>query len=976
MRATSLAAGNPRQGVILLVVLAMITLLTILGITFVLYSDASEATARINMEGERSAFQVNPINYSAYELMQHAFGQLVFGVEDDDVGQQSALRGHDLARDMYGYRYSGLPQTAADSAVGVQTANHLLENNDRPFRGTGRLSNSFINLTGGPLEEKKAINFSTFFNGFSGAGSSEFVRDPERPNQNSRSGTVHNYVGGFNPPYTYPDLNHVFLAKVDPATGEVIEPSFVRREAMDTQNATIYNQGPLGFNSATQAPAWTSANGKYQILRPRPADHSTAGQPSQFPGPIDDFGDVRNLPWGTHNDAVWIDLGVTPSSAPSGKKYKPLFAFTILDLDGRVNVNAHGNIHGRNLTGTVNGTHASRHGMGNWEVSLEKALTDNSAYTSNNHVWKNILLGGGGIQGRFQSSGITSSNFFPIPTSTFHSHGPVDFNSSTDTTPALSIPICSLPSLNSNWFYSPFSQMIQNLYGNGGNQEILASSTATNFNHGAIFNPFGNYPTDSPPHKLFSHSHLGMLLGKKTRNAKEYETESDLWKLNDGTNQTNRLFGSAPFDSISIRDKRYDRITTMSWDLDRPGMVAYIQDKSSQSLAFSPSISNQWNPSAHLGSTPGQGYPDSSNSPAIPFNLSGFTATSDYDSQYQSLLASAKRLNLQRALPPYPKQINPGDGQYLGNPSPNLSGDKLLALNATIARQDFAKEIFILLCQATGAVHPSEFSTIGIINSTDQKYLASRWLAQVAVNLVDNFDEDHVMTVFQWDTSGIPTLASEPVVGVELNRLQINETYVQVENKPGEHSSGNAPTGYRAKVYLELLNPLLDDPNHDHSAAVQIGTNYIYTLELVRPDFLSNVGLTNNLYPSNQSKMVGPTDPTTQRFTNQFINDSDFNMGGPLANSGPLPVIQSNMGPIDFKLKPNNGAAVAASGMASENGFVVVGPTPTPTGEGNSLERDGIIQTPAYNLPVRNSPHSSILGKWATFFPKTNCVFH
>jgi len=163
MRATSLAAGNPRQGVILLVVLAMITLLTILGITFVLYSDASEATARINMEGERSAFQVNPINYSAYELMQHAFGQLVFGVEDDDVGQQSALRGHDLARDMYGYRYSGLPQTAADSAVGVQTANHLLENNDRPFRGTGRLSNSFINLTGGPLEEKKAINFSTFF---------------------------------------------------------------------------------------------------------------------------------------------------------------------------------------------------------------------------------------------------------------------------------------------------------------------------------------------------------------------------------------------------------------------------------------------------------------------------------------------------------------------------------------------------------------------------------------------------------------------------------------------------------------------------------------------------------------------------------------------------------------------------------------------------------------------------------------------
>lgn len=118
MRATSLAAGKNREGVILLVVLAMITLLTILGITFVLYSDASEATARINMEGEKTSFQLNPADWSAGELMQMAFGQLVYDVEDDEAGQRSGLRGHSLSRDMYGYRYSGMPYTMGSPPPG------------------------------------------------------------------------------------------------------------------------------------------------------------------------------------------------------------------------------------------------------------------------------------------------------------------------------------------------------------------------------------------------------------------------------------------------------------------------------------------------------------------------------------------------------------------------------------------------------------------------------------------------------------------------------------------------------------------------------------------------------------------------------------------------------------------------------------------------------------------------------------------
>jgi hypothetical protein len=102
---------------------------------------------------------------------------------------------------------------------------------------------------------------------------------------------------------------------------------------------------------------------KTATIRPRPAEHN-----SQFPGPAAS-GDVRNLPWGTQNDSVWIDLGVPPKTAANGKRYKPLFAFLVQDLDGRANVNAHGNVHGRDASGnwsTATARHASGQGWGAW----------------------------------------------------------------------------------------------------------------------------------------------------------------------------------------------------------------------------------------------------------------------------------------------------------------------------------------------------------------------------------------------------------------------------------------------------------------------------------------------------------------------------------------------------------------------------------------------------------------------------------
>ena len=91
------------------------------------------------------------------------------------------------------------------------------------------------------------------------------------------------------------------------------------------------------------------------ILRPEPSDHyydgadtSGAWDPSK-----NDFSghtfDPINGPWDVDNDgdgvfdSIWVDLGMPAEVAPDGTLYKPLFAFLVVDLDSRLNLNAHGN---------------------------------------------------------------------------------------------------------------------------------------------------------------------------------------------------------------------------------------------------------------------------------------------------------------------------------------------------------------------------------------------------------------------------------------------------------------------------------------------------------------------------------------------------------------------------------------------------------------------------------------------------------
>src|SRR5690349_11508210 len=103
-----LKRSDERRAVILMVVLALLTLFAILGITFVLYADSEATSARIAREAENQP----RADWDPQSALAFALGQLIYDVPDNTItGVGSGLRGHSLARTMYGINYAllGVP---------------------------------------------------------------------------------------------------------------------------------------------------------------------------------------------------------------------------------------------------------------------------------------------------------------------------------------------------------------------------------------------------------------------------------------------------------------------------------------------------------------------------------------------------------------------------------------------------------------------------------------------------------------------------------------------------------------------------------------------------------------------------------------------------------------------------------------------------------------------------------------------------
>ncbi len=174
------------------------------------------------------------------------------------------------------------------------------------------------------------------------------------------------------------DLENWFLA-IQSADGQVIIPSF-HRPGIVTANDWSRTMSTTGGDAGLQL---LTTRAMSRILRPRQVDgHSSIAFPDLTPdgnsGRI--VYDVDNDGDGT-TDSVWLDLGYPPKRSPEGQLFKPLFAFMVIGLNGRLPLNTAGNLQDRDNSLNPLFDHTEHLGVSPSEIDIEYALQN--AYDPN-----------------------------------------------------------------------------------------------------------------------------------------------------------------------------------------------------------------------------------------------------------------------------------------------------------------------------------------------------------------------------------------------------------------------------------------------------------------------------------------------------------------------------------------------------------------------------------------------------------------
>ena len=945
---------SERRAVILMVVLSLLTLFAIVGVTFVLYADAEAAAARVAREAQTvQTSEVNPEVALSFFL-----NQLIYDVPDTLSGVGSSLRGHSLARTMYGLNYLVPPGSSMNLI---------------PFNGVGRLhyaSASALPYPGGltnvpnnfagVMDDYALVNYSWFSANPLNAND-PLVRDPERFGARTFSQVTSNvqvnaYVGG-NAPYTYPDLNSFFLAAVR-ADGTVLTPSYHRPWLFQVTGGK-----PYAFNDMTN-PNWYNLVGKYLTLRPRPAEHPA------FPLPGDATGDVKNLPWAPGgNDSIWIDLGAPVMTAPDGTKYKMMFAPLILDLDGRVNLNTAGNMQAyvaamaaSAAAGTTSNTlawqfastaHVSNQGWGPWEVNLSKALWgDQAVYPYPQTTpptppeWMRLFTGmtyatttapnalpfiaqpgvappwpmpGGGlsawllpgVRGRYLETVVTAPPYPPgIPPGGIplyppggtpgslqltpnaagliylngnpgvggtyaHAYSQVDFNGLNDFANGVPSSRPLLPGAPATPAWSdPAANPATNLFAMF-QQGFINGTAVEGMNHPLLYNAFQSALTSALGTRAFRASDMEALLRPSVSvngpvNANSSAENSDLMRMCPANFPGGSILSSLPNSLKSLALRYRNLVTTQSWDIGSPGVTPYwwngmaptsylaangtyyLLAPSAQTpgpLGFPPLP-----PTFLSGNVPGTNpmFSEFGNNPPVGLLLQpDWRALSANSFTYfpttnpAGYVTPGARIRLNRPLPPYPHMgalVTPpynsqppgataspyGAAYNLG--TPGIANQFTAAQNA---RQAMANDIYRRLVAVAG-LH----QTINKAAPTPQELAPRRWLAQLAVNIVDYIDEDDIMTPFNFysaaDINPANPAAVTPaqlgvtqggddniannnantyatgenplywVFGTELPKVVLNEAVAEAQNPDATKSVSND----QVQIWVELFNTM------------------------------------------------------------------------------------------------------------------------------------------------------------------------
>lgn len=409
---------NPRRGVLLLVVMALLALMATVTMTFVLVSG-------VQMRSARGTALADLDTNSHEALLDGAMDQLLRGAEDPS----SPIWTHSLLEDLYGHDTRLGPLTGSVSATPnaprfqengtfvelsldfdnkrIDPMKPSLHPNQSPGFYDGRLltmlsgSTAFVTrriVRSDPTGAGNVVTFQvmSFGGGLPKVGDKFIIND--RPfdgtgfglglqaalmaGQEIADGTFDETIdhalasGGIARPrallpnhgrvansdaelfdpqypdpsglgmadedYDAPDYQNMHLAVMvaDPTFGtKVIKPSFHDPALMN------YFLGAGATDRPTTGSAAERDLARKLLFRPLVSDHPDFLQVNPAFDTVDWF---KQGPWDVDNDgngdpdSIWMDLGSPVQTDASGRQYKPLYAILCVDLDGRLNLNAHG----------------------------------------------------------------------------------------------------------------------------------------------------------------------------------------------------------------------------------------------------------------------------------------------------------------------------------------------------------------------------------------------------------------------------------------------------------------------------------------------------------------------------------------------------------------------------------------------------------------------------------------------------------
>lgn len=786
-----------------LIVVVMISFAAAVGTAFALFAGQTLRISRANLEGQGGGALPVPRTPEPASAVNRFFGSLIYGVNtDSNEDLTNALRGHDIARSIYGLDPSLPPGQFSTT----------------PWAGVGTFREGIsVPLPGGQTltgDRSAVVNYTQMAFGPTGSAV-PFLLDPEIRGLRTFTGNTRGpltvgpgreYVGK-HAGYSFPDLKDFFAGALDPATGQVLVPSFHRPWLWNT------TAGTTTFTLDPNNPNWTNNEGRLKTLRPRPAEHPNFPRvPPNADGTY--TGDVQNWPGGytfvfdqanpndttqwkffAKNDSLWMHIGLPPVQF-GNRKLQPLVAPLIVPLDGLLNASAHGNIFG------PNGAHVSHTGYGPWEVNLAALLgTD----------WTAVVNARGPAQQR--NGVVTARAYHPYSNSPLPAYSPVAWNGNQV----------------ARWTYPATNSLSgQPVYPAAPND--YQSNNAVVNNHPSLFSP-AEWTANSTPARTFP-------LSDVKRMHLRYAFAPDWYLLSDlATTAPNALRRSVdaggnelfPFTFASSvnTEHRYRLdpvhanralVTTRGFGLDRPKVAPnFVNRDGANALNFGAD-----NKAAALFTTPS------------PFPAPGVAARgttfSDFpsDTRWVNQMAALGSVDLNRPLADY--RVNPNRTLAFVDTTGARNVTPASSVQADNDRRKLAHDIFVRLAAATGA--GLQISLTGVEYPQYQytvppglpaaQFNALRYLAQLAVNVVDFRDDDDISTAFVWNpiTPGDPMnaanfggaeIGNRVVFGFEKPRVVINEVYSEITNNPADRPQGNVGdpelSPARIKFWAELLNP-------------------------------------------------------------------------------------------------------------------------------------------------------------------------